>query len=98
MTSCEDTIVDSIITKFKTRSEIGIEKYGTTLDRKDLSLIDWLNHAQEEHMDAILYLEKVRKIELSRTVDSEVINRLIAYTFTIVVIHVSIFFMIKYIY
>ena len=64
--SVEDTIVASVIDKFKKRSEFGMKKYGTTLDRDDLSLTDWLNHAQEEHMDAILYLEKARKLEFER--------------------------------
>lgn len=56
-----DTIVSAVIDKFKQRSRIGIEKYGTTLDRDDLTLLDWIQHAQEEHMDAILYLEKLKK-------------------------------------
>ena len=56
-----DSIVRTIIAKFQIRSEIGKKKYGTTLDRTDLSVIDWINHAQEEHMDAILYLEKLKQ-------------------------------------
>jgi hypothetical protein len=56
-----DSIVRTIIAKFQVRSEIGKKKYGTTLDRTDLSVIDWINHAQEEHMDAILYLEKLKQ-------------------------------------
>ena len=56
-----DTIVAAIIAKFKLRSEIGKKKYGTTLDRTDLSVLDWIQHAQEEHMDAILYLEKLKQ-------------------------------------
>lgn len=56
-----DSIVHSVIEKFQKRSEIGIKKYGTTLDRTDLSILEWINHAQEEHMDAILYLEKLKK-------------------------------------
>ncbi len=55
-----DSIVTSIIAKFKIRSEFGKKKYGTDLDRTDLSVLDWINHAQEEHMDAILYLEKLK--------------------------------------
>ena len=55
-----DTIVDSIIKKFKQRSEVGKEKYGTTLDRTDLKPLDWIQHAQEELMDGILYLEKLK--------------------------------------
>lgn len=56
-----DSIVEAIINKFKLRSEIGMIKYGKTLDRDDLSLLDWINHAQEELMDGILYLEKIKK-------------------------------------
>lgn len=57
----KDTIVNTIIGSFIQRSNLGFEKYGTTLDRKDLSLIEWIQHAQEEHMDAILYLEKLKQ-------------------------------------
>jgi hypothetical protein len=55
-----DSIVFSIVSQFVKRSEIGKSKYGTTLDRKDLSVLEWIQHAQEEHMDAILYLEKLK--------------------------------------
>jgi len=55
-----DTILESLLTKFRQRSEVGQRKYNTTLDRKDLTLIEWLNHAQEELMDACLYLEKIK--------------------------------------
>ena len=68
---CEDSIVNSVIRKFKSRSDFGIVKYGKTLDRDDLSILDWLNHAQEEHMDAILYLEKVRKMEMEKRMEIE---------------------------
>lgn len=61
----KDSIVNNIIQKFAERSNIGIEKYGTTLDRNDLSLLQWITHAQEELMDGILYLEKI-KTELSK--------------------------------
>lgn len=56
-----DSIVTSVINKFEQRAKMGKEKYGTDLDRDDLSLLDWIKHAQEEHMDAILYLEKIQK-------------------------------------
>ena len=59
-----DSIVTAVIEKFKSRAAIGKAKYGTDLDRKDLSILEWIQHAQEEHMDAILYLEKLKK-ELS---------------------------------
>ena len=56
-----DSIVEAVISKFKQRSEVGINKYGKTLDRTDLNYKDWLNHIQEELMDAILYCERLRK-------------------------------------
>jgi hypothetical protein len=55
-----DSCVKSVIGKFIERADFGMKKYGTNLDRTDLSVLDWLNHAQEEHMDAILYLEKLK--------------------------------------
>jgi hypothetical protein len=58
----EDTIVSSIVQKFLQRSDLGKKKYGVTLDREDLSTLDWITHAQEEMMDGILYLEKLKKI------------------------------------
>ena len=56
-----DSVVTSVIHKFVNRSKFGKQKYGTDLDRTDLSLYDWVVHAQEEHMDAILYLEKIKQ-------------------------------------
>lgn len=55
-----DTIVNTVIDSFIKRSNFGYQKYGTTLDRDDLLILDWIQHAQEEHMDAILYLEKLK--------------------------------------
>ena len=55
-----DTILESLIEKYKQRSELGIKKYNTTLDRTDLSLLDWINHAQDEAMDLSLYLQKIK--------------------------------------
>jgi hypothetical protein len=59
----KDTIVESVIEQFKQRSEVGIKKYNTTLDRTDLTRLEWLQHAQEEAMDLILYLEKLKQYE-----------------------------------
>ena len=55
-----DSIVDSIIDEFIDRSRAGKLKYNTDLDRTDLSLSQWLQHAIEEHLDAILYLKKIK--------------------------------------
>ena len=54
-----DSILKSLIEKYIERSEAGLEKYGTDLDRKDLLLRDWLIHLQEELMDASLYVTKI---------------------------------------
>ena len=59
----KDTIVESVIEQFKQRSAVGIKKYNTTLDRTDLTRLEWLKHAQEEAMDLILYLEKLKQYE-----------------------------------
>jgi hypothetical protein len=59
-----DSVVKAVINKFLQRSAVGKQKYGTDLDRKDLSRVQWINHAQEELMDGILYLEKLKQ-ELS---------------------------------
>ena len=56
-----DSVVRSIVDKFLARSALGKLKYGTDLDRKDLSMLQWINHAQEEMMDGILYLEKMKQ-------------------------------------
>lgn len=56
-----DTIVQAIVQKFQQRSELGQKKYGVTLDRTDLSTYDWIQHTQEELMDAILYLERLKR-------------------------------------
>jgi|EP01047_Picozoa_sp_COSAG01_P003600 pimeloyl-CoA synthetase len=53
-----DPIVKKVTDKFKSRSEVGIKKYGTTL--QDNNTDDFLNHLQEELMDAILYIEKLK--------------------------------------
>ena len=60
---CEelDSVVKSILLKFVTRAKFGQIKYGTNLDRTDLSTTDWIQHAQEELMDGILYLEKLKQ-------------------------------------
>ena len=56
----KDTIVEEVIDLFRKRSEQGFKKYGTTLDRDDLYESEWIQHLQEELMDAILYLTKLK--------------------------------------
>ena len=56
-----DKIVLSVLESFKKRSKTGIKKYNTTLERNDLSTLEWLQHAQEEAMDFVLYLERLKQ-------------------------------------
>jgi hypothetical protein len=57
-----DSVVTSIVNQFISRARIGKAKYGVDLDRTDLTLLEWIEHAKQEHMDAILYLEKIKQI------------------------------------
>jgi hypothetical protein len=56
-----DSIVDGVVDSFISRANFGKKKYNNDMDRTDLSVDEWLQHAIEEHMDAILYLNKLRK-------------------------------------
>ena len=55
-----DSIVTQVVEKFANRSRVGISKYGTTLAENNND--DFLIHLQEELMDAILYIEKLKTI------------------------------------
>ncbi len=52
-----DTL-NEVIKDMIAREQLGIKKYGTTIDRDDYSLEDWLIHAYEESLDKSLYLKK----------------------------------------
>ena len=54
----KDKIVLQVMNDLNDRSRVGVEKYGVTLERDDLSLKDWLQHLLEELMDATLYLKR----------------------------------------
>ena len=62
----KDKHVESVINKYRERSNEGIRKYGTTLEREDLTFLEWLNHLQEELMDATLYIERLKDENSSR--------------------------------
>lgn len=53
------TIIDDLLI----REEKGLKEYGTTMDRSDLSEIEWLQHAYEEALDLSIYLKKLIKIK-----------------------------------
>ena len=56
----KDKHVQAVKDRFEQRSQTGIKKYNTSLEREDLSLVDWFTHLQEELMDATLYVEKLK--------------------------------------
>ena len=55
-----DRNVENVITQLRSREEQGLLKYGVTTERKDLSTLEWLQHLQEELMDASVYIEKLK--------------------------------------
>ena len=77
-----DPIVESVRRKLLERSQTGIKKYGTMLNRTDLSRLDWLRHAQEEALDLANYLEvliqqeeSTEKVEKQEGADLDEIHR-----------------------
>ena len=57
-----DPVVERVVDKFVSRSDVGFAKYGVTLDDDPSKVVDWLNHLQEELMDAVLYLQKAKEV------------------------------------
>jgi hypothetical protein len=45
-----DKIVEAVIEELRSRSEVGFKKYGTNLEREDLTTIEWLDHARQEDL------------------------------------------------
>jgi hypothetical protein len=56
-----DSINYEVVKKICIRSEVGLKTYGTTMDREDLGMLNWLQHLQEEMLDACVYIEKVMR-------------------------------------
>ena len=57
-----DSVVKQIVSEHLSRAQKGFIKYDETLDRNDLTLVDWLQHTKEELMDAVLYIEKTIQV------------------------------------
>tara|TARA_R110002153_G_scaffold1500_4_gene7680 strand:+ start:1157 stop:1339 length:183 start_codon:yes stop_codon:yes gene_type:complete len=57
------SIENKVCIKMLNRAEVGKKKYNTTMDRKDLTELQWLKHAQEEAMDLSIYLEKLIQLK-----------------------------------
>lgn len=64
-------IEDKVCERIQQRAAFGLTKYGVTLERTDLTLDQWLCHAQEEAMDLACYLERIREFLSTQTVSSE---------------------------
>ena len=76
MSKPKDIIIEKVIQKFKNRSEVGFKKYGVTLKADYQPLGKWLTHIQEELMDAVNYIEKVKDVlGTSKTVSDLIINK-----------------------
>lgn len=60
-----DKNVIAVTEKMKFRSAVGLNKYGVTTERTDLSELDWLIHAQEEAMDLAIYLQRIIEDKLN---------------------------------
>ena len=58
MTTTTDTVILAVCADLMQRSQAGIAKYGVTLDRTDLDLRQWLQHAYEETLDQANYLKR----------------------------------------
>jgi hypothetical protein len=56
-----DPVVQSVVNKFVDRSDVGFKKYGKTLRDDQSDVFVWLNHLQEELMDATLYLQRLKE-------------------------------------
>lgn len=67
-------IENIVCAKIKLRAALGKKKYGTTMERDDLTPLDWLKHAQEEAMDLAVYLEKLiqDKLEVNEFLDLQI--------------------------
>jgi hypothetical protein len=57
-----DIIVQEVKQLYEERSQVGIDKYGTTLENSDQDTLEFIQHLQEELMDATLYLQKLKHL------------------------------------
>lgn len=60
--SFRDPIILNVVNKFVNRSDVGFKKYGVTLADDDGDINVWLTHLQEELMDAVNYIEKLKGV------------------------------------
>jgi len=65
----KSNLLTQVVAELEAREVKGIETYGTTLDRTDLTRSQWLQHAYEEALDLALYLKKLKIEEDARKQD-----------------------------
>ena len=70
-----DPIIQKVVEKFISRSDVGYNKYKVTLDEDSKSINEWLNNIQEELMDAVNYIEKLKQV-LSVELQEALLKRL----------------------
>ena len=70
-----DSVVKTVLNKYIERSLLGKKKYGTDLDRDDLTIVDWVQHTQEELMDATLYLEKLKQTLMQKGITDAFVEK-----------------------
>ena len=56
----QDENVFNVVCQYAERAQKGFKKYGTTTERTDIDLVGWLQHLQEELMDATIYIERLK--------------------------------------
>jgi hypothetical protein len=69
-----DPVVERVVNKFVSRSDVGFAKYGVTLEDDKSNIFTWINHLQEELMDAVLYLQKLKE-ETTEELQQALINQ-----------------------
>lgn len=64
-----DPIVEAAIAELRKRSQEGIRKYGTTMARQDIDLLQWVQHLKEELMDAFIYATRIQRDLIDAEID-----------------------------
>lgn len=59
--SASDINVDRVRAALLARSVAGFRKYGVTTERTDVDTLGWLQHLQEELLDAAVYIERLKE-------------------------------------
>ena len=69
-----DKIIEQVINKIISRSDVGFKKYKVTLHQDEQPLNVWLTHIQEELMDAVNYIEKAKMV-LQDEIEEAMLNQ-----------------------